>query len=95
MIIVSQDKDNIINFDNVKSLWIDSNVLDKTNVNFEICADDEILGQYKTKERAKKVLNEIIEIFTLKQFNGKKLSKEQYDMIIKAMQFNIYEMPED
>lgn len=60
MIIVSQDKNNVINYDNVKSLWIDDNVLDKTNTTFYINADDDFLGEYETEERAKEVLQEII-----------------------------------
>lgn len=64
MIIVSQDKDNIVNFDRIKSLWIDDNVLDRTNTTFEILADDESLGEYATEERAKEVLSEIIERYT-------------------------------
>ena len=62
MIIVNQDKDNIINFDNIKSIWIDDNVLDKTDTMFEIYADDEFIAEYSTEERAKEVLQEIIEI---------------------------------
>lgn len=61
MIIVSQDKDSIINFDKTQNIWIDDNVLDKTSTIFEICADGEILGEYATEERAKEVLEEIIE----------------------------------
>lgn len=59
MIIVSQDKKTIVNFDKVKSIWIDDNVLDKTNTEFEICAGGETLGYYKTEERAKEVLEDI------------------------------------
>ena len=44
MIIVSQDKMKIFNFDRIKNIWIDDNVLDKTNTDFEICADGEALG---------------------------------------------------
>lgn len=61
MIIVSQDKDNVINYDNVTSLWIDDNVLDKTNTTFYINADEDFLGEYETEERAKEVLQEITE----------------------------------
>lgn len=60
MIIVSQDEETIVNFDKVKSIWIDDNVLDKTNTEFEICAGGETLGYYKTEERAKEVLEEIV-----------------------------------
>ena len=65
MIIVSQDKDNVINYDNVKSLWIDDNVLDKTNTTFYINADDDFLGEYETEERAKEVLKEIWKFYEI------------------------------
>lgn len=65
MIIVSQDKDNVINYDNVKSLWIDDNVLDKTNTTFHINADEDFLGEYETEERAKEVLKEIWEFYEI------------------------------
>lgn len=66
MIIVSQDKDVIINFNNVGSIWI-NNPLDNDNGEFsiEVSADmDECLGYYKTEERAKEVLQELIEYIT-------------------------------
>ena len=63
MIIVSQDKNNVINYDNVKSLWIEDNVLDETNTTFYINADEDFLGEYKTEERAKEVLQEIIKAY--------------------------------
>lgn len=62
MIIVGQDKTEIFNFDRIKNIWIDDNVLDKTYTEFGICADGEILGFYTTEKRAKEVLQEIVEI---------------------------------
>lgn len=61
MIIVSQNKKNIYNFDNVKSIDIVGN---------EIYISDDILSDmgtcianYKTEERAKEVLQEIIKSY--------------------------------
>lgn len=71
MIIVSQDKDKIVNFDNVG------------NINIEKCYNESLkqeyftydilvyiissgivrLGKYKTEERAKEVLQEIIKSY--------------------------------
>ena len=98
MIIVSQDKDNVINYDNVKSLWIDDNVLDKTNTTFHINADDDFLGEYKTEERAKEVLKEIVEKYSsyLELKGG--VAFMQGGMNIQPNIFNIpkvYEMPEE
>ena len=61
MIIVSQNKDIIVNFDKTQNIWIDDNVLDKTNTSFEVYADEINLGEYKTEERAKEVLKEMTE----------------------------------
>lgn len=63
MIIVSQDKDKIINHDNVQLLWINKNILNKTIKTFYIYADHDFLGEYKTEERAKEVLQEIIDMY--------------------------------
>ena len=63
MIIVSQDKDSIINFDKTQNIWIDDNVLDKTNATFEIYADGEILGEYATETRANEILSEIAKCY--------------------------------
>ncbi len=59
MIIVSQDKDKIINYDNVQLLWINEHILNKTIKTFYIYADHDFLGEYETEERAKEVLQEI------------------------------------
>lgn len=88
MIIVSQDKNNVINYDNVKSLWIDDNVLDKTNTTFYINADEDFLGEYETEERAKEVLQEIISKYKTTLYNSK--TNETVVNIPK-----VYEMPEN
>jgi hypothetical protein len=59
MWIVSQDKDNIINTDNVTSIWMLSPLVNN-NEEFEIRADDEYIATYALEERAKEVLQEII-----------------------------------
>ena len=64
MIIVSQDKDVIVNFDRTQNIWIDDDVLDKTNTSFDIVADEQTIGTYATEERAKEVLEEIVESYT-------------------------------
>ena len=60
MIIVSQDKEEIVNFDNVESIWIDEDYEEK-EFTIEATADtNSTLGCYKTKERAKEVLQDIV-----------------------------------
>lgn len=61
MIIVSQDKKAIHNFDNVLSLQI---VPTLKEYSIEVCDainDGSSLGEYSTEERAKEVLQEIID----------------------------------
>lgn len=63
MIIVGQDKDIILNFENIDMIFV-GNPLDTDNGKFQIIANaisnNELrLGCYKTEERAKEVLQEI------------------------------------
>ena len=65
MIIVSQDKGKIINFDNMTRVYItfdegDDDVCIRTETVDSLYED---LGYYKTKERAKEVLQEIIDMY--------------------------------
>ena len=61
MIIVSQDKEEIVNFENIESIWI--SVDGEGRFTIEATATtNSTLGHYKTKEKAKGVLQEIIEI---------------------------------
>ena len=92
MIIVSQDKDSIINFARTQNIWIDDNVLDKTSTTFEICADGEILGEYATEERAKEVLEEITQYY--KQFEYfREITIGQRHDDTRKNESGVYEMP--
>lgn len=61
MIIVSQDKDNIINFDNLTQVYITQNEEEKAYfIRFEtVDSLYEDLGEYDTEERAEEVLRDI------------------------------------
>lgn len=98
MIIVEQEKTYLINFDNTTQITL---AVDKEEKEFAVMAEttkskDVILGIYKTEERAKEVLQEIMqceystEIFKYKNgiFNASELNKLQE----KAF---VYEMPEE
>lgn len=61
MIIVSQERDIIVNFDRIESIWINDNVLDNTRCRFSIVAGEDTIAEYGTEGRAKEVLEEIIE----------------------------------
>ncbi len=89
MIIVSQDKKNIYNFDNVKSIDIVGN---------EIYISDDILSDmgtrianYKTEERAKEVLQEIIKVY--KFYNGKIYYVDDVHNLLGDYENGVYEMP--
>ena len=62
MIIVSQDKTKIVNFDNLIQIYITQDKEETANFiryeSVDSLYDD--LGEYKTEERAKEVLQEII-----------------------------------
>ena len=62
MIIVSQGKDELVNFDRIESIWIGAD--EDGRVTIEATADtNSILVTYSTEERAKEVLKEIIEAY--------------------------------
>ena len=63
MIIVSQDRKSIYNFENIKSIDIVDNEIYLTD---DILADRGTrIGQYETEERADEVLQEIIKHYNL------------------------------
>lgn len=101
MIIVSQDKTEIINFDNVININITDCEEDGylISAGFVVGRDDNYrdLGYYKTEERAKEVLQEITQKYSsyLKLEGGPAILQGQMD--IQPNIFNIpkvYEMPE-
>lgn len=67
MVIVSQDRRTIVNFENIKTIELDRetnftsiNIFRETNqVETGVCGL--YIGSYKTEERAKEVLKEIIQ----------------------------------
>lgn len=62
MIIVSQDKKSIYNFDNIKLIDVLENEIYITD---DILSDaGACIGEYETEERAKEVLQEIITAYT-------------------------------
>lgn len=62
MIIVSQDKTELINFSNIVRLEVSNNAEGQALIEgHNFCDDFEtVIGLYKTEERAKKVLQDII-----------------------------------
>lgn len=93
MIIVNQDKNMLVNFNNVESMNIFAD-LDGTGeipfkIYFETTSSREELGKYRTEERAKEVLKEIVDTYikigiVFKMYNG---AEQQV--------LPVYEMPEE
>lgn len=85
MIIVSQDKSEIINFDKVQNIYVSGRFI---SLKFEL-NNNEVIGTYETEERAKEVLKEILEAY--KNCNYYSLSQMGKGFVIN----DYYEMPEE
>lgn len=59
IIIISQDKSEIINFDKVQNIYVSGRFI---SLNFEL-NNNEVIGTYETEERAKEVLEEIVKTY--------------------------------
>lgn len=71
MIIVSQDKGKIINFDNMTQVYITFDEGDDVCIRTKtVDSLYEDLGYYKTEGRAKEVLGEIIELYMKCNFHS-------------------------
>lgn len=92
MIIVSQNKRKVINFDNIQYINVFENVVYIGNVpNHQLGDFETDFGTYKTEERAKEVLEEIQERYEHTQYL-KCFGRENdcYEIGIKDFR---YEMP--
>lgn len=95
MIIVSQDKTKIVNFDNLTQIYITQDEEETaTFIRYETVDslyDD--LGEYKTEERAKEVLKDIISRYeVIELFKMNSSEKEGYTL---SDYTPIYEMPKE
>lgn len=82
MIIVSQDRDLIINFDNVTVIGIAQNNSKEID-SITVDKKEQYLGEYKTEERAKEVLAEIINMYKFNKCEA------------VGQKNTVYKMPED
>lgn len=92
MIIVSQKKNRIINFDNILQIYITIDEDDKgCYIQYEDCNKSYGgLGKYNTEERAKEVLQELWQFYeTVERY------KSSNGMAIVFEKRYAYEMPED
>lgn len=91
MIIVSQDKKRIVNFDNLTQVYITHCEEDNTGyfIRFEtVDSLYEDLGEYATEERAKEVLQEIIKAYR----DYRTAECDGYTNVLQETA--VYEMPE-
>lgn len=98
MIIVSQGKGKIINFDNMTRVYITFDKGDDVCIRTEtVDSLYEDLGYYKTEERAKEVLQEIYKNYADFELIRCIDDNFQQHLIVgnKNKYFDIYEMPED
>ena len=96
MIIVSQDKERTVENLNLGIRNDEENNRNYIIYNTEIGED---LGEYGTKERAKKVFNEIITAYSDFKYykNASEKEREEISKLMKAKykHFDTYEMPEE
>lgn len=78
MIIVNQDRNEIINFERITEIVASRNTISIADNIYE--ETGEIIGEYATEERAKEVLQEIVNRY---KFNR-----------CEAVENAVYEMPE-
>lgn len=89
MIIFSQNKDEIVNFDNIINIMITDCDGDFVISAVALVGIDDVyreLGYYKTEERAKEVLNEIVNKY--RQWN-----KDNNNSV--TVMPKVYEMPKE
>lgn len=93
MLIVSQNGEKMVNFDNVNMIIVRENSIVSFDNTYTDNQDGDLLGIYKNKERAKEVLKEIQERYEhmqyLKCFNR---LNDLYEVGIKDF---AYEMPKE
>ena len=93
MIIISQDEEMIVNFDNVKAIEIDE-LSDKAIV--RVLINDEIslgIAKYSSKSIAKKVLNMFQEFYRCAEME--KVTYEQTMATFTARNNGVFVMPKE
>ncbi len=91
MIILNQKKDELVNFDNIMNICITNCYEDGYGIfaGFIIGVDDNYreLGFYKTKKRAKEILQEIIKKINSQKFLLKPQAKLEKETIESAKRY--------
>ena len=103
MIIVSQDKEIIINFNNVQAINVHYQNKKQVCAWFNVDEDPNgsvVLGEYKTEERAKEVIKDIVYIFQKQNDNfyyqhTKRTEDRIYAGYQKQHKDNVFYIPEE
>lgn len=93
MIILNQNRDTIINFDNVNKIGLQCNgTIVMFNNSYDPQNDcSDILGRYESKERAKEVLEEIIKTYVLTEQYKVEDERTRINLMMEGIL--LYEMP--
>lgn len=93
MVIISQGKKELINFDNIQGIKIINNTV--LRVLFVTGLEDDYtdIGAYKTEERAKRTMKEIIQCY--KYYQGKRYTIGDSNELLGEYEYGVYEMPEE
>jgi len=90
MIILTQDRKAIHNFDNVLSIQVEG----KRIIVYDEINDSSALGTYATAERAKEVLQKFIGFFDGSDFKLPILPSKDIACILEAKKYTCFTMPE-
>lgn len=89
MLIVSQDREKILNFENIENIWISA---EERKFTIKATADtNTTLGYYKTKERAKEIIAQIVELYEKCQI----VVSERNRLVNYVQKPKVYRMPEE
>lgn len=88
MIIVSQNKREIFNFEMAKNIYVETE-----EKSYSIQIDDNFSGKYDTEERAKEVLQEIVKTYVLTE--QYKVEDERTRIKLMMEGILLYEMPKE
>ena len=96
LIIVSQNRENIVKFNsNIGLHWQDKRMIVANYIDLGNGEYYELLGKYETKEKALEVLNEIESLFIKREQLETIFTKDGLKVISTPITSIVYEMPEE
>lgn len=95
MIIVSQDKYNILNFDTTVNIGVEevTTLNDVVQISAQTNGNTIILGKYKDEERAKEILQEIVKNYVLTEQYKVEDERTRINLMMEGVL--LYEMPKE